>query len=430
RRLAALERQRIASEYQNVTDQITKYRSLLADKNQILGRIRAELLELKDTFGDERRSEIIPGESEFDIEDLVKDEDVLISITGRGYIKRTPTSAYRVQGRGGKGLIGMTTRDEDSLENLFASGSKSPILFFTDKGKVYVLKTYRIPEAGRTSRGTSVMNLLPLEQNEKVTASLPVTNFDDADYLILVTKNGRIKRIALSAFAKVRSTGIIAISLDDDDELRWVKMTTGEQDVVLVSKNGQGIRFSETDVRPMGRTAGGVMAMKLTKNDHLAGAGVSDSEDNDVLIITRSGYGKRTAITDFRRQNRYGSGVRAMVFKNKGDEIIGGRVVTQDDELTCISDNGIILRIAADSISRQGRSTQGVRVMDIRDDDSVASIAVISEGKFTGNDSSESAETEAEAETETEAAPDPTEAAPEAAPESAVPAVAAVLEAS
>ena len=240
------------------------------------------------------------------------------------------------------------------------------------------------------------MNLLPLAQNEKVTAALPVTDFDDADYIILVTKNGRIKRVELSAFAKVRSTGIIAISLDDDDELRWVKMTTGEQDIVLVSQNGQGIRFSEKDVRPMGRTAGGVMAMKLSGDDQLAGAGVSDSEDNDVLIITRSGYGKRTAITDFRRQNRYGSGVRAMIFKNKGDKIVGGRVVTSEDELTCISNNGIILRIAASSISRQGRSTQGVRVMDIRGDDSVASIAVISEGKFTGN--SDSAESESELE--------------------------------
>ena len=396
RRLAALERQRIEDEYQQITAQIAAYRDLLANRHKILGLIRAELLELKETFGDDRRSEIIPGESEFDIEDLVKDEDVLISITQRGYIKRTPTSAYRVQGRGGKGLIGMTTRDEDSLENLFASGSKSPILFFTDRGKVYVLKTYRIPEAGRTSRGTSVMNLLPLAQNEKVTAALPVTNFDDADYIILVTKNGRIKRVTLSAFAKVRSTGIIAISLDDDDELRWVKMTTGEQDIVLVSENGQGIRFSESDVRPMGRTAGGVMAMKLSGDDQLAGAGVSDSEDNDVLIITRSGYGKRTAITDFRRQNRYGSGVRAMIFKNKGDKIVGGRVVTSEDELTCISNNGIILRIAASSISRQGRSTQGVRVMDIRDDDSVASIAVISEGKFTGNNDSAESESELE----------------------------------
>ena len=397
RRLAALERKRLEDEYQSITMQIAAYRELLANKHKILGLIRAELLELRNTFGDERRSEIVPGEGEFDIEDLVKDEDVLISITQRGYIKRTPTSAYRVQGRGGKGLIGMTTRDEDSLESLFASGSKSPILFFTNRGKVYVLKTYRIPEASRTSRGTSIMNLLPLEQNEKITATLPVTTFDDAEYVILVTQNGRIKRVDLSAFARVRSTGIIAISLDADDELRWVKMSTGEQDIVLVSKNGQGIRFNEGDVRPMGRTAGGVMAMKLSKGDQLAGAGVATSEEDDVLIITRSGYGKRTALTDYRRQNRYGSGVRAMVFKQKGDEIIGGRIVSEEDEVTCISNNGIILRIAANTISRQGRSTQGVRVMDIRDDDSVASIAVISEGKFTGNsEPAESAEGELE----------------------------------
>ena len=389
RRLAALERQAIENEYQEITAKIAEYRDLLAHREKILGIIRAELVEIGETFGDERRTVIVPGEHEFDIEDLVRDEDVLISVTQRGYIKRTPASAYRVQGRGGKGLIGMTTREEDSLEMLFAAGSKNPILFFTNRGKVYELKAYRIPEASRTARGTSVMNVLPLDQGEKVTAALPVFSYDDADFVILVTKNGRIKRVELNAFSKVRSTGIIAIGLDDDDELRWVKMTGGDQDVILVSKNGQGIRFNEEDVRPMGRTAFGVMAMKLSNDDVLAGADVVTSAEDSVLVITKFGYGKRTAIGDYRTQNRYGSGVRAMVFKKNGDEVIGSRIVLDEDEVTCITVDGIMLRTPVDSISQQGRSTMGVRVMKPRAGDEIASIAVIREGKFTSTDEEE-----------------------------------------
>lgn len=383
RRLAALERQKIEDEYASITTQIAEYQDLLANRPKILAIIRAELIEIRDKYGDARRTEIIPGDFEFDIEDLVTDEDVLISITQRGYIKRTPARAYRVQGRGGKGLIGMTTREEDSLENLFAAGAKNAILFFTDRGKVYELKAYKIPEATRTGRGTSVMNLLPLQSGEKVTAALPVNDFDEADYIIQVTKNGRIKRTELSAFSSVRSTGIIAIGLDDDDELKWVKLTHGGQDVILVSENGQGIRFNEEDVRPMGRTASGVMAMKLSDGDKLAGADVVQEDEDNVLILTKFGYGKRTQISDYRTQNRYGSGVRAMVLRKQGDCVIGARIVSNDDEVTCISANGIILRTPVESISQQGRSTQGVRVMHVRDGDTLASIAVIREGKFT-----------------------------------------------
>ncbi|HFC11695.1 MAG TPA: DNA gyrase subunit A, partial [Anaerolineae bacterium] len=404
RRLAALEQQKIENEYRAITDQITEYQAILGDSQRVLTIIRAEVVEIREQYGDERRSEIIPSEFDFDIEDLVRDEDVLISITQRGYIKRTPVSAYRVQARGGKGLIGMTTRDEDSLESMFAAGSKSAILFFTNRGKAYTLKAYRIPEASRTARGTSVMNVLPLDQGEKVTAALPVTSFDDADYIVQVTRRGRIKRTALSAFANVRSTGIIAIGLDEGDELRWVKMTNGGQDVMLVSAKGQGIRFNEDDVRQMGRTAAGVMAIKLGKDDYLAGVGVVNHADDaevdeetgelqtsadhqaNLLIITKYGFGKRTPIRFYRQQNRYGSGVKAMVLKQAGDEIIGARIVGDDDELTLISTNGIILRTPVNTISMQGRSTRGVRVMRPKGDDSVASIAVIREGVFTSDD--------------------------------------------
>jgi DNA gyrase subunit A len=387
RRLAALEQQKIESEYAEVSDQIAYYESLLADVTKVLALIREDLVMIRDKYGDARRTEIIPGMADFNIEDTIQDEDVLVVITGRGYIKRTPVKEYRLQGRGGKGLIGMTTRDEDEIEHLFAAGTLNTLLFFTDKGKVYSLKTYEVPEASRTARGISVMNILPMMPGEKVTAALPVSNFDEAEYLIMVTRNGRIKRTVLTAFDSVRSNGIIAIGLDGDDELRWVKMTAGDEDVILISERGQGIRFNEEDVRPMGRTAAGVNAIKLADNDHLAGMDVV-SGGPDILVITEKGYGKRTDVDEYRTQNRYGSGVRAMVLRGE-DKIVSARAVMDDDEVTCISASGIILRTAVGTVSQQGRSTQGVRVMDLKGDDAVASVAVIREGRFTRGDEAE-----------------------------------------
>ena len=381
RRLAALEQQKIEDEYQEINVQIEAHRDLLANRPKLLLLIRTELLDLKELYGDARRTLITPDENEFDIEDLIRDEKVLVSITQRGYIKRTPISEYRVQGRGGKGLIGMTTRDEDSLETLFVAGSKNTVLFFTNEGKVYSEKAYRIPEAGRTARGTSIMNLLPLAQGEKVTAALPVADFEQANFLILFTRMGRIKRVELSKFDNVRTVGIISITLDPGDELRWVKMTQGNQDVILVSEQGQGIRFNEEDVRPMGRTAAGVNAIRLFDNDYIAGADVVDPT-GDLLVMTRLGYGKRTALSEYRVQNRYGSGVRALVIRTEDDQIIGAHVVTGQDELTCISAEGIVLRTPANAISRQSRITQGVRVMDMREGDAVVSIAVIHAGQL------------------------------------------------
>lgn len=384
RRLAALERQKIEDEHREVTEQIEYLQSLLADRSKILGLIKEDILEIKEKYGDERRSSIMPGlDAEINMEDLIQDEDVLISITQRGYIKRTPASAYRRQARGGKGLIGMTTRDEDQLDHLFAAGSLNTILFFTDKGKVYAEKAYNIPEYDRTAKGTSMMNILPLMPDETVTAVLPVHSFDEAEYFVMVTRKGRIKRVEVGAFESVRPSGLIAISLDENDSLGWVKMTTGKQDLILVSEQGRGIRFNEEDVRPMGRTAAGVYAMRLDDWDNLAGADVATPED-DVLIITEKGYGKRTPLEEYRTQGRYGQGVKAMnLHPNRTGKIVSARVVTAGDEVTCISVNGIILRTLSDEISQQGRATQGVRVMDLRGGDRVASVAVIREGKLS-----------------------------------------------
>lgn len=384
RRLAALERQKIEDEYKEITAHIAYLRELLADKQKILTLIKEDVQYLKDTYGDERRSQIAFGlDEEINMEDIIPDEDVLVSITQRGYIKRTPVAAYRKQQRGGRGLIGMSTREKDELEHLFAAGSHNTILFFTNRGKVYAEKTYNIPELDRTAKGTSLMNILPLLPEEKITAALPVHDFADAEYLTMITRKGRIKRVEVGMFANVRPSGLIAINLDDDDMLGWVKLTPGEQDLILVSEQGKGIRFDEEDVRPMGRAAAGVYAMRLDAWDNIAGADVVDP-DGYLLVITEKGYGKQTPLDEYRTQNRYGQGVRVMnLLPERTGKIVSARVVGKGDEVTCISTNGIMLRTAVDDISIQGRITQGVRVMDLREGDTVASVAVIREGRLS-----------------------------------------------
>ena len=384
RRLAALERKKIEDEYAEITTHIEYLLSLLNDRKKILALIKDDLLMLKEKYGDERRSQIAFGLAEdMNMEDLIKDEDVFISITQRGYVKRTPVSAYRIQGRGGKGLIGMTTRDADQLDHLFAAGTHNSILFFSNYGKVYAIKAYEIPELDRTAKGGNLMNILPLMPEEKITAVLPVHNFEDAEYLVMVTRLGRIKRTEISQFDSVRPSGLIAISLDEGDSLGWVKMTHGNNDIIIVSEQGRGIRFSEEDVRPMGRNAAGVYGIRLDSWDRVAGTGVVETGE-DLLVITEKGYGKRTPLDDYRQQNRYGQGVRAMTLTpERTGKIISARVVGKEDEVTCISSKGIILRTDANVISQQGRITQGVRIMDLRKGDVVASMAVLRAGKLS-----------------------------------------------
>lgn len=382
RRLAALERQKIEEEHKEVTATVAYLRGLLADRQKILTLIRADVVELKEKYGDKRRTQIAADLSaDLSLEDLLQDEEMLVSITRRGYVKRTPISAYRVQARGGRGLIGMGRREEDELEHLFAAGTLHNILFFSDRGKVYVEKTHVIPELDRTARGTSLMNILPLMPEERITAALVVEDFEDAKYLVMVTERGRIKRCEVSSFANVRSTGLIAISLDEDDKLSYVKITNGGEDLILVSEQGKGIRFSEEDVRPMGRAAAGVNAIRLSKWDRVAGFDVV-SLDDDLLLITENGYGKRTPLEDYRTQGRYGQGVRAMRLLDKSGKIVSARVVSPDDEVTIISGNGLILRTSINTISQQGRDSQGVRVMDLKDDDGVASVAILREERL------------------------------------------------
>jgi DNA gyrase subunit A len=378
RRLAALEREKIEEEYQQVMQTIAYLEDLLASPDKILGLIKEDLIDLKEQYGDERRTRILIDATEnINEEDLVKDERVLISITEQGYIKRVPSHTYRAQGRGGRGVTGMTTRDEDVVEFLFAANTLNTILYFTDKGKVYSEKAYQIPDASRTAKGVSIVNLINLAPGEKITATVGVPDFDQAEYLIMLTRKGRIKRTDLSEFESVRPSGLIALTLDSDDELGWVKLTNGQNEIVIVSRSGQAIRFDENDVRAMGRTAAGVGAMRLRGADEIRGMDVVEPDSN-LLVVTEKGFAKRTSLAEYALQRRNGSGVRTLA-KNisKSGPIVAARVVADDGDLTLISRDGIMLRTAIKHISKLSRATLGVRVMNLKGNDVVASVAVL-----------------------------------------------------
>jgi DNA gyrase subunit A len=379
RRLAALERQKIEDEYQEVMKTIAYLEDLLANPGKILALIKEDLTDIKEKYGDARRTMLLADASaDLDEEDLVKDEEVLISITQHGYIKRVPSHTYRTQGRGGRGVTGMTTRDEDVVEFLFAANTKNTILYFTDRGKVYSEKVYRIPDASRTAKGVSIVNLINVMPGEKITATIIVPNFDQAEYLIMLTRKGRIKRLLLNEFASVRPSGLIALSLDEDDELGWVKMTNGSNEVIVVSRLGQAIRFAEKDVRPMGRTAAGVSAMKLIGNDEIRGIDVIEA-NAQLLIVTEKGYAKRTPLEEYSLQRRNGKGVRTVSPNSRATigTIVAARVASDQGDITLISRDGIMLRIPINTVSSQSRVTQGVRVMKMRPGDIVASVAIL-----------------------------------------------------
>jgi DNA gyrase subunit A len=380
RRLAALERQKIEEEYAQLMQTIAYLEDLLANPHKILNLIKDDALELKEKYGDERRTRIMADASEdFNEEDLIAQEEVLISITQRGYVKRVPASTYRAQIRGGKGVTGMTTREEDAVQFLFAANTLDTILYFTDRGKVYSERAYLVPDAGRTAKGIPIINLINLDADERVTATVTVPDFEKADYLTMVTGRGKIKRTDLSEFESVRPSGLIAINLDDGDELGWVKLTEGDDEIVIVTRGGQAIRFKESDVRPMGRAAGGVMAIKLADDDQVASMDVVDPE-GDLLVVTTRGYAKRTPLGEYSTQGRYGSGV--VTLSSKGMAVTGpiasARVVSDDIDITLISAEGMVLRTRVKHIPQMGRATRGATVMRMKKSDSVASVALMS----------------------------------------------------
>lgn len=381
RRLAALERQKIEDEHRQMLERISFLEDLLASPHKILEVVKEELAELVEKFGDERRTHIAhEATEELSDEDLVPDEAVLISITQRGYIKRVAAKTYRLQSRGGRGVTGHATKEEDEIMMLFPGRTLHTVLFFTDRGKVYSERVYQIPDADRTARGIPIVNVLAMDPDETVTAAVAVPEFDDTHFCVMATRNGRMKRVALSELASVRAAGIIAISLDEGDELGWARLTNGTNEVILVTEQGKALRFRETIVRAMGRMAAGVVGIRMSPGDYLASMEVIEP-GGDLLLVTVGGYGKRTSLDVYTPKGRGTRGVQAInptALKTIG-KIAAARVVQENDDLTIISTGGVIIRTKVTNISRTGRVSRGVVVMNLHADDSVASIARISE---------------------------------------------------
>jgi len=376
RRLAALERQKIEDEYAQVQRTIAYLEDLLAHPHKILGLIKRDLSEIKDKYGDARRTHISGEESvTLTEEDLVAREDVLITITQRGYVKRVPVKSYRTQARGGRGVSGITTREEDAVQFIIAATTTDHVLFFTNRGRAFALKAHQIPDASRQSKGVPLPNLLAVSTDERVTAAVAVPDFAQAEYLVMATRNGLVKRIALSEFASVRPSGLIAINLEEGDDLGWVRLTHGGQEVILVTEGGMGIRFNEESVRPMGRSAGGVMGIRLDRGDHVTSMTIAEPEAF-LLIVTTNGYGKRIPLKDMPLQGRNGRGV---ITQPKDQKVAGtvtsARVVQLGDEITVISAEGMVLRAAVEDIKPFGRAARGATLIDLRKGDQVAAVA-------------------------------------------------------
>ncbi|GAV24083.1 DNA gyrase, A subunit [Carboxydothermus islandicus] len=375
-RLTALEREKIDEEYRELIKKIEYFNSILADERVLLGVIRQELLEIKEKYGDARRTQITNEESIFDEEDLIAEEDMVITITHQGYIKRLPVDTYKNQRRGGRGVTAMATKEEDFVRHLFVTSTHNYLLFFTNKGKVYRLKVHEIPEAGRQARGTPIVNLLYVDQDERITAIIPVKEFSDDHYLLMVTKNGIVKKTVLSEYDSSRRDGIIALSLEEGDKLIDVKLSTGQEEVIIGTKKGMAIRFSETDVRPMGRTAKGVRGITLSPGDEVIGLEVVD-EQAELLTVTSKGFGKKTPFSEYRVQSRGGKGIINMKVTQKNGEVVGIVAVRPEDEVMAISGEGIMIRVKAAEISTQGRATQGVTLMKLNKDDQLTAVAKI-----------------------------------------------------
>ncbi len=376
RRLAALERRKIEQDYRDLLKQISGLELLLADPDKILQVIKEELIDLKEAFGDERRTHIQDMSGEITDEDLIPEVNVLVMLTNRGYVKRLPDGTYRTQHRGGRGVTGMTVRETDGVQRMVAANSHDSLLFFTNRGRVFHIKVHELPDAGRTAKGTPVINLIGIQPGEAITTLLPVRNFADATYLFMCTRSGRVKRTRLDQFSSVRASGLIAISLDEGDELAWVRMTSGSDDLILVTEHGQSIRFHEEDVRAMGRQAAGVIGIRMNHEDRVIAAEVV-APDCDLLVVSANGYGKRTPLDEYRVQNRGGLGITAMKVTERNGPLAAARVVCDTDTIMLVSTHGMVIRVPAAQISRIGRATQGVGIMRVHNDDVVASLTVI-----------------------------------------------------
>jgi len=377
-RLTGLEREKILEEHAETSKQIARYKEILADEREVYKIITAELQEVKRLHGDERRTQIVDETTEISIEDMIVEEDMAVTVSHEGYIKRNAVALYRAQRRGGRGKIGASTKEEDFVEDLFVASTHSYILFFTTTGKVYWLKVHELPQAGRAARGKAVVNLLNLEKDEKISAFLPVRELQEGRYVVFATKNGTVKKTDLMAYANPRKAGIIAISLDAGDEVIGVRLTDGHQEIILSTRMGQAIRFKEEEVRPMGRGAGGVRGITLEEGDSIVGMAVV-SPGSTLLAVAEKGYGKRTEMDEYRLQSRGGKGIITMKTTEKTGAVVGVRMVSDDDDIMLVTDGGKVIRTPVKGISVIGRNTQGVRLIDLAEGEKVVGVARLAE---------------------------------------------------
>ena len=376
--LSGLQREKIEEEYNQLMELIAHLRDILNSERLVFDIIKEELLEIKDKFGDERKTKIVAAEGEIDLDDLIKEEQSVVAFTHFGYIKRMPIDTYKSQRRGGKGITGIATREEDFVKQIFTASTHDTILFFTNKGKLYHLRGYEIPEAGRTAKGTAIVNLLSLDAGEKVSAVIPIQNFAEGKYLLMATKNGLIKKTALKEYDSTRKTGLQGITLKDDDELIAVRLTDGEDNVVLVTRNGMCITFDEKEVRPIGRVSQGVIGIRMDDDDEVIGMeSVIAGGKATLLAITENGFGKRTELDEYRVQIRGGKGVITYKITQKTGKLVGVRIATEEYDVMLITDTGTIIRISVKDVSLLGRATQGVTLMRTNDGGKVVSIETL-----------------------------------------------------
>lgn len=374
-RLSGMEREKIENEYDELMGKIAEYQAILADESKVLEIVRTDLLAIKEKYGDARRTEIVMNFNDIDSEDLIEEEECIVTVTHSGYTKRMPVDTYTAQRRGGRGIMGLTTREEDFVEQIFTTSTHHHILFFTNRGIVYRLKGYQIPEATRQAKGTAIVNLLPLEQGEKISAIMPVKDFEKGLYLTFITKNGLIKKTDMMDYARIRQNGLKAIELVEDDELIQVQLTDGEEDLIVATHNGLSIRFNEKDVRSMGRTTRGVKAITLSKGDYVIGVAVVDNESK-LLAVTENGYGKKTEFDEYRAQSRGGKGIFTYKITERTGKLAGIKSVTDNEDIIIITSEGIIIRVHTDEISTYGRQAQGVRVVKLGEGVNVVSLAM------------------------------------------------------
>ena len=378
RRLQGLEHEKIDAEYKDLQEKIAYYKSLLADEAKLLGVIRDEMQDIKNKYADPRRTQLVANPGEIDVEDLIDEETCVFTLSNLNYVKRTPLMTYKSQNRGGRGIVGMQTRDEDFVKDLFLCSTHDTILFFTDHGRVYRLKGYEVPEAGRTARGMAIVNLLEIAPDESVTAVIPVKEFREDRYLVMMTKQGLIKKTDMASYSNIRKGGLIAINLREDDSLISVMTTEGEDEILAATRNGMGIRFSEKDVRPMGRTATGVKAISLREGDYLVSA-IKMSPTAKVLNVTEKGFGKQTLPEEFKVQYRGGMGVKIHQLTEKTGLLTGVLMLEENEEIMLITSEGVIIRLRGADISTIGRVSQGVKLMNLDEGVSVVGIAKITE---------------------------------------------------